>query len=88
MAYKWVQVPVTPLMLIRCCQQISNGEKIRLKHHWVKLDEGIAPDLALAVVASEDQKFMTHHGFDLDAISFYGQVEDGLEKVLKLTLPF
>lgn len=67
--YKWVPVPVTPLMLIRCCQQITRGEKIRLKHHWVNLDKEISPDMALAVVASEDQRFMTHHGFDFDAIS-------------------
>lgn len=67
--YKWVPVPITPLMLIRCCQQMSKGEKIRLKFHWVKLDEEITPELALAVVASEDQKFLSHNGFDLDAIS-------------------
>lgn len=67
--YKWVPVPVTPLMLIRCCQQMSKGEKIGLKFHWVKLDEEITPELALAVVASEDQKFLSHNGFDLDAIS-------------------
>lgn len=67
--YKWVPVPVTPLMLIRCCQQMSKGEKIRLKFHWVKLDGEITPELALAVVASEDQKFLSHNGFDLDAIS-------------------
>lgn len=67
--YKWIPVPVTPLMLIRCCQQMSKGEKIRLKFHWVKLDEEITPELALAVVASEDQKFLSHNGFDLDAIS-------------------
>lgn len=67
--YKWVPVPVTPLMFIRCCQQMSKGEKIRLKFHWVKLDEEITPELALAVVASEDQKFLSHNGFDLDAIS-------------------
>lgn len=67
--YRWAPVPVTPLMLIRCCQQMLRGEKIRLKHHWVDIDKGIAPDLVLAVVASEDQRFTTHHGFDFDAIS-------------------
>lgn len=69
LAYKWLPVKVTPLMLIRCCQQMSRGEKIRLKHHWVDMDEGMTPDLALAVVASEDQRFLMHNGFDLDAIS-------------------
>lgn len=67
--YKWLPVPVTPLMLIRCCQQMARGEKIRLKHHWVSMEDGMPTDLALAVVASEDQRFMTHHGFDFEAIS-------------------
>ena len=68
LAYRWIPVKVTPLMLIRCCQQMGRGEKIRLKNHWVSMDEGMTPDMALAVVASEDQRFMTHHGFDFDAI--------------------
>lgn len=69
LAYKWLPVPVTPLMLIRCCEQMSRGEKVRLKHHWVDMDQGMVPDMALAVVASEDQRFLEHHGFDFDAIS-------------------
>lgn len=69
LAYRWIPVKVTPLMLIRCCQQMGRGEKIRLKNHWVSMDEGMSPDMPLAVVASEDQRFMTHYGFDFDAIS-------------------
>lgn len=62
--YRFAPVPVTPLMLIRCAQQMSHGEKVRLKHHWVPLDS-ISKYLPVAVMASEDQRFMTHHGFDL-----------------------
>ena len=69
LAYKWLPVQVTPLMLIRCCQQMGRGEKIRLKHHWVDMDEGMVSDMPLAVVASEDQRFLTHNGFDFNAIS-------------------
>ena len=69
LAYRWIPVKVTPLMLIRCCQQMGRGEKIRLKNHWVSMDERMTPDMALAVVASEAQRFMTHNGFDFDAIS-------------------
>ena len=69
LAYRWIPVKITPLMLIRCCQQMGRGEKIRLKHHWVSMDDGMTPDMALAVVASEDQRFLTHNGFDFDAIS-------------------
>lgn len=63
LVYRFVPVPVTPLMLIRCTQQMARGEKVRLKHHWVPLDS-ISKYLPVAVMASEDQRFMTHHGFD------------------------
>ena len=37
------------------------------RHSWVDLDR-ISPNLPLAVVASEDQKFPEHWGFDVSAI--------------------
>ncbi len=37
------------------------------RHTWVDLDQ-ISPNLPLAVVASEDQKFPEHWGFDVAAI--------------------
>lgn len=37
------------------------------RHQWVGLDQ-ISPNLPLAVVASEDQKFPEHWGFDVEAI--------------------
>jgi monofunctional glycosyltransferase len=37
------------------------------RHTWVNLDR-ISPNLPLAVVASEDQKFPEHWGFDVEAI--------------------
>lgn len=61
--YRYAPVPLTPLMIIRCAQQIGRGEKIRLKHHWVPLDS-ISKYLPVAVIASEDQRFLKHHGFD------------------------
>ncbi|MCM1312336.1 MAG: monofunctional biosynthetic peptidoglycan transglycosylase [Bacteroides sp.] len=65
--FKYVQVPVSPLMFIRCFQQVKSGEQIKLKHHWVPLDS-ISPYLPLAVWASEDQNFMNHNGFDFTQI--------------------
>lgn len=64
---RWCPVYFTPLMVIRCVQQVKHGEHIRLRHHWVDIEE-ISPHLPVAVMASEDQLFMQHHGFDLDAI--------------------
>lgn len=62
--YRFVPVPLTPLMIIRCIQQVSRGEQIRLKHHWVPM-ENISKYLPVAVMASEDQRFLQHHGFDV-----------------------
>lgn len=65
--YRWLPVYVTPLMVIRCVQQVSRGEQIRLRHHWVPLEE-MSKYMPVAVMASEDQRFLEHHGFDFDAI--------------------
>lgn len=65
--YKWAPVPLTPLMVIRCVQHIGDGERPRLSHHWVPLSE-MSKYMPVAVIASEDQKFMSHNGFDAEAI--------------------
>ena len=64
---RFMPVYFTPLMFIRVGQQITSGESIKLKHHWVSIDE-MAKDMPLAVMSSEDQRFLMHHGFDFDAI--------------------
>ena len=38
-----------------------------IKYDWVSLDE-ISPNMQLAVIAAEDQKFPNHWGFDFEAI--------------------
>jgi len=65
--FRFVPVPVTPLMLIRCVEQIAEGKSIKLKKDWEPLEK-ISPNLSLAVVCSEDQNFLNHHGFDMKAI--------------------
>ncbi len=65
--YRWVPVPITPLMVIRCIEQKSDGKEMKMKHDWVTLEE-ISPKLQLAVVCSEDQNYLKHFGFDWGAI--------------------
>jgi monofunctional biosynthetic peptidoglycan transglycosylase len=65
--YRFLPVWVTPLMVIRCCQQVSEGRDLKLSHDWEPL-ENISPSLPVAVIASEDARFMEHHGFDYEAI--------------------
>lgn len=68
LVYKVLPVYVTPLMVIRTVEQVvTPGEHIACHHHWVSLDK-ISRHLPVAVMASEDQRFLLHHGFDFDAI--------------------
>ncbi len=67
LVYRVVPVGLTPLMVIRCVEQVRAGEKARFFHEWKPMEE-ISPRLAIAVVASEDQNFLKHHGFDMQAI--------------------
>lgn len=64
---RWLPVFFTPLMFIRVIQQVSDGKEMTMHHHWVPLEE-ISPSLPLAVMSSEDARFMEHHGFDYKAI--------------------
>lgn len=54
-------------MVIRCCQQVADGKSIKMRHHWVPLAD-MSQHLPVAVMASEDQRFLIHHGFDFNAI--------------------
>ncbi|MDD3721420.1 MAG: monofunctional biosynthetic peptidoglycan transglycosylase [Lutibacter sp.] len=65
--FRWIPVPFTPLMLIRNMEQWGKGEKAPFEHDWVSMDK-ISQNLAKAVIVSEDQKFMEHFGFDVEAI--------------------
>lgn len=65
--FKWVPVPATPLMVIRYFEHSEKDKSSSWKHDWVSIDE-ISKNMQLAVICSEDQNFLTHHGFDFDAI--------------------
>lgn len=62
-AYRFLPVYVTPLMLIRCVQTGS----LTIHHHWVPLEQ-MSRHMPVAVMASEDSHFLLHHGFDFNAI--------------------
>jgi monofunctional biosynthetic peptidoglycan transglycosylase len=65
--FKWVPVPITPLMITRVIENKLDGNDAVLSHDWVPLEE-ISPNLQKAVIASEDGNFLKHHGFDFAAM--------------------
>ena len=58
---RWIDPPTSAFML----RDRHAGAEVR--HEWAGWD-ALGQALAIAVVASEDQKFPTHNGFDLDSI--------------------
>jgi monofunctional biosynthetic peptidoglycan transglycosylase len=65
---RWINPPYSAFMAqtqVAAWQQ--HDHTYVLRHRWVDLNQ-ISPNLPLAVVASEDQKFPEHWGFDVEAI--------------------
>lgn len=64
-AYKWVNPPLTPLMVQRFFQQMGEkGRKVNFERDYVSIED-ISPNLVTAVISSEDGRFMRHKGFDV-----------------------
>lgn len=59
---KWVPVWVTPLMISRSIEY-RNDDSFHTHKKWRSYDN-ISPELAKAVIASEDNLFAEHNGFD------------------------
>ena len=60
---RFVPVYFTPLMVIRTFEQITDKKTPRLHHTWVSYNE-ISDNIKRAVIASEDQLYFDHNGFD------------------------
>lgn len=65
--FKYVKVPITPLMIGRSVEFIANGQMPILKKSWVKLDD-MSREMPLAAICAEDGNFLNHNGFDFDAM--------------------
>ena len=63
---KWVPVWVTPLMIKRSIEY-RDDSKYETRMTWVSLSD-ISNNMVKAVIASEDNLFPTHNGFDTTAI--------------------
>lgn len=63
---RFVPVAVTPLKVIRTVQHFPK-KGLSVDSKWTSL-ENIDPLMPRAVIATEDNNYLTHHGFDWDAI--------------------
>lgn len=65
--FRWINPPVTPLMIIR---KVQYGYPIEKK--WKPIEE-ISPYMYKAAIASEDNYFLGHNGFDVIALDIVMQ---------------
>jgi monofunctional glycosyltransferase len=65
---RWIDPPFTAYMAEAQIEAWAKRDSSYVsRHRWVDLNQ-ISPNLPLAVIASEDQKFPEHWGFDVEAI--------------------
>ena len=67
--WKWNPPQETRFMSIRLAELQEKNPNAKLNYRWVSYDQ-ISSKLKRAVVASEDDKFMDHYGFDWDGIEY------------------
>ena len=65
--YRFVNPPITTFMALRTASQVIKGEHIKIDKSWVKI-EYISSNMIRAVIAAEDNRFVTHWGIDTKAI--------------------
>lgn len=67
--YRFVPVYITPLMLIRCVENLWNGEDVRVLHKWTPIEE-MPEYLIKCTISSEDSKFVFNNGFNWKSIKY------------------
>lgn len=65
--YRFVPVPLTPLMVIRSISSLWGETFVGINKDWVPLEE-ISPSVQKAILKAEDYRFFEHNGFDFEAI--------------------
>ena len=81
LAYKWLPVRWTPLMLIRTIENHNNDEYTN-RQIWVSLNE-IDPILVESILCAEDQRFYSHSGFDWQELRKMKSDYDHFDKKLR-----
>ena len=66
-AYRWVDPPATTVQIQRLAEAAIGAEPFRVAYTPVS-EEAQDPDIRRAVVASEDARFYSHNGFDVEEL--------------------
>lgn len=67
LAYRFINPPITLLMVQRNIERKADGKPAKIERKWVKFED-ISDNMKRAAVSAEDQLFLKHMGFDINAI--------------------
>jgi monofunctional biosynthetic peptidoglycan transglycosylase len=78
LSMRWIDPATSAMMLAdRASAAFSGDSRYTFRHDWTDLEK-ISPQMRVAVIASEDQKFPYHWGFDFEQIqNVLDEAEDG-----------
>jgi monofunctional biosynthetic peptidoglycan transglycosylase len=65
--FRFANPPITPLMIMRYIEHDKKEGERKFLREWVGMDQ-ISPNMVLAAIAGEDNKFPDHFGIDFEAI--------------------
>lgn len=88
--YRFVNPPLTSLMIMRLFEKKENNSDFTFKKDWISINE-ISPNMILAVIAAEDNKFTSHFGIDWEAIqkarriNKYSKIKRGASTITQQT---
>ncbi|MEO6384210.1 MAG: monofunctional biosynthetic peptidoglycan transglycosylase [Thermomonas sp.] len=69
LSLRWIPPPTSMFMLDRRIDgMFDRSQRVAIRYQWRSLSR-ISPWMPVSVIASEDQKFFDHHGFDMQAIN-------------------
>lgn len=66
--FRWLDPPTTAFIVRERLSAGEPGKPRTVQYRWVDWEQ-ISPHIKVAVIAAEDQKFPSHHGFDLESIN-------------------
>ena len=68
LVFRWVNPPTSAIRIARSVEAKQAGQPFHAQSCWLSL-ANLGPNLPMAVIASEDQRFNTHHGFDFTELA-------------------
>ncbi len=65
---RWINPPTSAIRIARAIEAAAAGQTFKAQSCWLTL-ANLGPNVPMAVIASEDQRFNVHHGFDFTELA-------------------